>query len=166
MRQSGNVKLLILLLWACLIVMEVVCKTGHQILRLTVIGRTGDGKSAFSNMFLKHFDPNTTLLFEESSDASSQTSIPTSRDVHIGSHMLVEGHTQSSTLIKPYTQYTVRLTDTPGLIDTRGHSQDDFNMKAIVSFLKKEGEHGLWCRVKDVGCMMYDLGCMYLMVYI
>eukprot|EP01039_Chlorochromonas_danica_P007999 gene7999-8821_t len=119
----------------------------ESFLRLTVVGRTGDGKSTFCNLFLRHFhhtvvslttntphrdsshtlnphrDSSTTeespaLIyspFPESEDAGSQTATPLTKTI---------GH--------------IRITDTPGLVDTRGYQQDDRNIDIIVNHIKRE----------------------------
>lgn len=99
----------------------------ESFLRLTVVGRTGDGKSTFCNLFLRHFihrgdsvvmEENPVLIhspFPESEDAGSQTATPLTKTV---------GH--------------IRITDTPGLVDTRGYQQDDRNIDIIVNHIKRE----------------------------
>lgn len=84
-------------------------------LRLTVVGRTGDGKSALCNLLLRYFDSSAANVFPESDDAKSQTGVPLTK---------VAGN--------------IRITDTPGLVDTRGYLQDDQNIDTIVAHVKRE----------------------------
>lgn len=101
------------------LVLSAMCLIGasavDSAMRLTVVGRTGDGKSTFCNLFMRHFDSTVYNLFPESDDASSQTGLPLSK---------MAGD--------------IRITDTPGLVDTRGFAQDDQNINTIVAHIKRE----------------------------
>jgi predicted GTPase len=81
-----------------------------------VVGRTGDGKSAVCFCFAKHLGLQGPTPFEESDSLSPHT--------HEVSHCILKG---------------IVVADTPGLMDSRGVTQDEANLKKIVDWARAAG---------------------------
>ena len=82
---------------------------------LALLGPTGDGKSSSGNAFVQVLGHETTDIFVEGSSIYSETKIPQS---------FVVGN--------------LKITDTPGLMDTEGLTKDEAHVEAIVEYLAKD----------------------------
>mmetsp|Transcript_10476 Transcript_10476/g.15971 ORF Transcript_10476/g.15971 Transcript_10476/m.15971 type:complete len:330 (-) Transcript_10476:116-1105(-) len=89
--------------------------------RIITLSRTGDGKSSLCNLIISILgDMMGFNFFGESSGASSHTIDPTSFQVK----------TQSGVLFD--------IIDTPGLMESKGSSADEANIKRIVDYTKEK----------------------------
>jgi len=84
---------------------------------ISIIGRTGDGKSSFCNLLAKHFNYNEHNPFDEGPEANLRTTTPKT--------IVIDG--------------TFQITDNPDLMDANGINQDEKNIVNIVNHAKKIG---------------------------
>lgn len=83
---------------------------------IALVGRTGDGKSAFANLIANYFEYSQSNPFDEGHSVSSHTRDPQT--------VTIDGF---------------KVIDTPGLLDDGGHTQDELNIVKIVRYLKEDG---------------------------
>eukprot|EP01035_Chromulina_nebulosa_P023650 gene23650-30668_t len=77
------------------------------------LGRTGDGKSSFCNLFVQMMEnlPSIPTIFEERDSALSCTYTINERKIDVSNTVII---------------------DSPGLLDTSGNTQDEVNLNVIV----------------------------------
>jgi len=104
---------------------------------LVVLGRTGDGKSAFCNLALQILSgaSERSTKFLESRGAASATKTIMTEFV-------------------PQTNSTVM--DTPGLVDTSGPEEDEANMRSIVEGIRQIGSVNGFLLVLNIECVRFD----------
>ena len=104
---------------------------------LVVIGRTGDGKSAFCNLSVQILSgaSEKSTKFLESKGAASAT---------------------KTTLTELVRQTNTLVMDTPGLVDTSGPEEDEANMRSIVSAIKQIGHVNGFLLVLNIECVRFD----------
>jgi hypothetical protein len=100
------------LIWICLL--QIVAS--DEMFKAMLLGRTGDGKSSLANLIAKFLGYKGDGPFGEGKSAASHTHDPQS---------IVVGN--------------IKLTDTPGLMDTAGIDEDEKNLVKIVKDLKSDG---------------------------
>jgi hypothetical protein len=84
---------------------------------ISIIGRTGDGKSSFCNLLAKHFNYNEHNPFDDGPGANLHTTAPKTIVVN----------------------RTFQITDNPDLMDANGINQDEQNIVNIVTYAKRIG---------------------------
>ena len=84
---------------------------------ISMVGRTGDGKSSFCNLLAKHYNYHEQNPFGEGHSVNSHT-------------------TASKTIV---IEGTFQITDNPGLMDANGVNQDEQNIVNIVTHAKSIG---------------------------
>jgi hypothetical protein len=84
---------------------------------ISMVGRTGDGKSSFCNLLSKHFNYHEHNPFGEGRSVNSHTTAPKT--------IVIDG--------------TFQMTDNPGLMDANGINQDEQNIVNIVTHAKSIG---------------------------
>jgi len=93
------------------------CYADDSTASIALVGRTGDGKSAFANLIANYFEYPKLNPFDEGHSVRSHTSEPQTVIVDNG----------------------LKIIDTPGLLDDKGNVQDELNIVKIVRYLKEDG---------------------------
>jgi len=110
---------------------EIIAKTKN----IVVIGRTGDGKSAFCKRFSSHLGFTGDMPFVDSQSASSHTHDPEA--------LSFDGW---------------QIIDTPGLMDTNGFKKDEENLVKIVNILRSIETVNLFVLTVNFANARFDSG--------
>ena len=103
------------------------CQVSKDSQFITVVGRTGDGKSTFGNLLMKFLGYQGPESFSEDSSPQSHTASP-----------------------KCIEWMNIAVGDTPGLVDTAGPARDEENIRKITKMMKDVGfAHGILLVVNE-----------------
>ena len=123
------------MLFQFIVVISVVALVSGEFGSISLLGRTGDGKSSFANLIALFYN-------------------------YLGEKPFEEGHSIHSHTIDPKT-ITVgdfQITDNPGLMDTGGVTQDEANIVKIVVHAKEVGKQKGFILVVNSQADRFDAG--------